>query len=32
VNYEMAMSGVCVEFARDVVARGAGEIGMHLPA
>jgi len=31
-NYEMAMSGVFVEFARDVVARGAGEIGMHLHA
>jgi len=31
-NYEMAMSGVFVEFARDVLARGAGEIGMHLHA
>ncbi len=31
-NYEMAMSGFFVEFARDVVARGAGEIGMHLHA
>jgi hypothetical protein len=31
-NYEMAMSGVFVEFARDVIARGAGEIGMHLHA
>ena len=31
-NYEMALSDVFVEFARDVVARGAGEIGMHLPA
>jgi hypothetical protein len=31
-NYEMAMSGVFVEFARDVVARDAGEIGMHLHA
>lgn len=31
-NYEMAMSGAFVEFARDVVARGAGEIGMHLHA
>jgi hypothetical protein len=31
-NYEMAMSDVFVEFARDVVARGAGEIGMHLHA
>jgi len=29
-NYEMAMSDVFVEFARDVLARGAGEIGMHL--
>jgi hypothetical protein len=31
-NYEMAMSGVFVEFARDVLARDAGEIGMHLHA
>jgi hypothetical protein len=31
-NYEMALSDVFVEFARDVVARGAGEIGMHLHA
>lgn len=31
-NYEMAMSDVFVEFGRDVVARGAGEIGMHLHA
>jgi hypothetical protein len=31
-NYEMAMSDVFVEFARDVVARSAGEIGMHLHA
>jgi hypothetical protein len=31
-NYEMVMSDVFVEFARDVVARGAGEIGMHLHA
>lgn len=31
-NYEMALSGEFVEFARDVVARGAGEIGMHLHA
>jgi len=31
-NYEMAMSDVFVEFAaRDVLARGAGEVGMHLP-
>src|SRR6266478_6519948 len=31
-NYEMAMSDVFVEFARDVLARGAGEVGMHLHA
>src|SRR2546426_950788 len=31
-NYEMALSDVFVEFARDVVARGAGEVGMHLHA
>ena len=31
-NYEMALSDVFVEFARDVIARGAGEIGMHLHA
>jgi hypothetical protein len=31
-NYEMALSQVFVEFGRDVVARGAGEIGMHLHA
>ena len=31
-NYEMAMSDVFVEFARDVLARDAGEIGMHLHA
>jgi hypothetical protein len=31
-NYEMAMSDVFVAFGRDVVARGAGEIGMHLHA
>jgi hypothetical protein len=31
-NYEMAMSDVFVEFARDLLARGAGEIGMHLHA
>jgi len=31
-DYEMAMSDVFVEFARDVVARGACEIGMHLHA
>jgi hypothetical protein len=26
-NYEMAMSDVFVDFARDVVSRGAGEVG-----
>jgi len=31
-NYEMAMSDAFVEFARDVLARGVGEIGMHLHA
>jgi len=31
-NYEMAMSDEFVEFGRDVAARGAGEIGMHLHA
>jgi hypothetical protein len=31
-NYEMVMSEVFVEFARDVLARGACEIGMHLHA
>jgi hypothetical protein len=31
-NYEMTMSDVFVEFARDVAVRGAGEIGMHLHA
>jgi hypothetical protein len=31
-NYEMARSEVFVEFARDVIARDAGEIGMHLHA
>ena len=31
-NYEMVMSDVFVEFARDVLARGACEIGMHLHA
>lgn len=32
VNYEMALSEVFVEFARDVLARDAGEVGMHLHA
>ncbi len=31
-NYEMAMCDVFLEFGRDVVARRAGEIGMHLHA
>jgi hypothetical protein len=31
-NHEMAMSGAFVEFARDVIARGTGEVGMHLHA
>lgn len=31
-NYEMAMSGAFVEFARDVIRRGTGEVGMHLHA
>jgi len=31
-NYEMAMSDAFVEFARDVLVRGAGEVGMHLHA
>src|SRR6185295_9776816 len=31
-NYEMARSRFFVGFARDVIARGAGEVGMHLHA
>jgi len=31
-NYEMALSDVFADFARDVIARGTGEIGMHLHA
>jgi hypothetical protein len=31
-NYEMATCPTFVEFGRDVLARGAGEIGMHLHA
>ena len=31
-NYEMAMSEAYVEFARDALARGACEVGMHLHA
>ena len=32
VNYEMAQSPAFVEFAQDLIARDAGEIGMHLHA
>ncbi len=32
VNYEMAQCPAFVEFAQDVLDRGAGEIGMHLHA
>lgn len=31
-NHEMAHSDAFVEFGRDVIARGTGEIGMHLHA
>jgi hypothetical protein len=31
-NYEMAESPAFIEFARDVLRRGAGEVGMHLHA
>lgn len=31
-NYEMAVDPHYIEFARDVIARGCGEIGMHLHA
>ncbi|WP_130832720.1 polysaccharide deacetylase family protein [[Erwinia] mediterraneensis] len=31
-NYEMASDPAYVEFARDVIARGQGEVGMHLHA
>src|SRR5262249_44825568 len=31
-NWEMANCPTCREFARDVLARGAGEVGMHLHA
>ncbi|KLU14233.1 MULTISPECIES: polysaccharide deacetylase family protein [Xenorhabdus] len=31
-NYEMAMDGSYIEFAKDVIARNTGEIGMHLHA
>lgn len=29
-NYEMAIDPFYIEFARDVIARNAGEVGMHL--
>lgn len=32
VNHEMACCGTFREFARDILRRGAGEIGMHLHA
>jgi len=31
-NYEMAIDPFYVEFARDVITRGTGEVGMHLHA
>ncbi len=31
-NYEMAVDGAYVEFAKDVIARAQGEVGMHLHA
>ena len=31
-NYEMATDPAFVDFGRDVLARGTGEIGMHLHA
>ncbi|MCS2151582.1 polysaccharide deacetylase family protein [Scandinavium goeteborgense] len=31
-NYEMAVDPVFIEFAKDVIARGQGEVGMHLHA
>lgn len=31
-NYEMVMDEAYIEFARDVIARNTGEIGMHLHA
>lgn len=30
-NYEMAIDPFYIEFAKDVIARGTAEIGMHLP-
>jgi hypothetical protein len=32
VNWEMAHAPACVEFLRDVLARDAGEVGLHLHA
>jgi hypothetical protein len=32
VDWEMANTEACVEFLRDVLARGAGEVGLHLHA
>jgi hypothetical protein len=31
-NYEMAVNPVYIDFAKDVIARGQGEVGMHLHA
>lgn len=31
-NYEMAIDPVYIEFAKDAIARGTAEIGMHLHA
>ena len=31
-NYEIAIEPVFIEFARDAIARGQGEVGMHLHA
>lgn len=31
-NYEMAVEPVFIEFAKEVIARGQGEVGMHLHA
>ncbi|MBV4368769.1 deacetylase [Erwinia phyllosphaerae] len=31
-NYEMAIDPIYIDFARDVIARGQGEVGMHLHA
>jgi len=32
INWEMAHDPACVEFLRDVLARNAGEVGLHLHA